>query len=436
MAQSRITREDIQKLEDAKKQIEIQLSSSIQKLATETEQFGPDPDPIQLQAVRQRSSVIEGYKEKLRDLEGQLSIAYATFADEEEERKKKREVPGVEEGDYLSQKSSLRYGNVIDLNPLNLEEPAGQTANWNSIFEYIATITQVLLLKGLYILTTRGRQTSKDNKGTRMKLKDDSCMETINGIQRHKFLYISLPTSQSSIQDDELTPGRFRTIVSGLLPNEIKSKKLMSPVMGVIGFLNLTEVWMDIIDRIMTDQCDYMTQDKSNPTASTNRAYFRERQNTINSLNLPDLKQLRTDAERKHYLPDDIETECVPWIFANAPDRCPPTVLLVAGIPELGAFFALMQDIRSGILASNLRGTAEEKIARKSSFYQSYIRRTQSMGLNCDQKIIHIYMDYLGTFCVDHLNLGDDMDPDLKIKAQALLDKKVKEISTQEPIKL
>nr|AEE25594.1 nucleoprotein [Thottopalayam virus] len=435
MAQGKMTPEELKKLELEYNQTEKALTESSQKLIQEIDQAGQNPDSIQQQSIKQRSDVVDAYRNKLKELQGMIAAGQAMLA-EEAKKKRKPDVPGVEEGDYLTAKSSLRYGNVVDLNPLNLEEPAGQTANWGKIFEYILTLTQVLLLKGLYILTTRGRQTSKDNKGTRIKLKDDSCMEDRNGIKQHKYLYISLPTSQSSIQDDELTPGRFRTMISGLLPNEIKAKKLMSPVMGVIGFQHLAEAWPDAMEKMLSDQCEYMTKDKANPSNSTNRVYFRTRQAQVDALNLPDISALRMFAHQNYKIPADLESEATPWMFAKAPDRCPPTVLQVAGIPELGAFLALMQDIRSGILASGLRGTAEEKIAKKSSFYQSYVRRTQSMGVNCDQKIIHIFMDYLGSYCVDHFNLGDDMDPELKAKAQALLEKKVKEISSQEPIKL
>nr|AFQ36586.1 nucleocapsid [Kilimanjaro virus] len=421
--------EDVKKLEEEYINLERELTNAQVKLDAEIQKAGDNPDQIAANAIKHRQGVVEAYKQKLQDLRSEI-----TKIQNEPKKEKPKEIPGVEEGDHLNAKSSLRYGNVIDLNPLDVDEPSGQTADWLSILGYISTLSVVLLLKGLYMLTTRGRQTTKDNKGTRIKFKDDSCMEDRKGIKQHRLLYISMPTSQSSIQDDELTPGRFRTIISGILPNEIRRRNLMSPVMGVIGFLHLAKDWLPFITEVLDAQCDFLEQDKANPKNSTNRVYFKHRQLQLDSLNLPEIRAVRDAVKDSYKVPTHIESDEIPWLFANAPDRCPPTVLGVAGVAELGAFFALMQDIRSAILASKMSGTAEEKMAKKSTFYQSYLRRTQSMGITCDQKIIHIYMDYMGTYCVDHFNLGDDMEPELRKKAQALLDRKVKEISSQEPV--
>ena len=87
-------------------------------------------------------------------------------------------------------------------------------------------------------------------------------------------------------------------------------------------------------------------------------------------------------------------------------------------------------------MASKTVGTADEKLRKKSSFYQSYLRRTQSMGIQLDQRIIVMFMVAWGKEAVDNFHLGDDMDPELRSLAQILIDQKVKEISNQEPMKL
>nr|QDZ59841.1 nucleocapsid protein [Jemez Springs virus] len=133
--------------------------------------------------------------------------------------------------------------------------------------------------------------------------------------------------------------------------------------------------------------------------------------------------------------PDTIESPSAIWVFADAPDRCPPTAIYVAGLAELGAFFSILQDMRNTIIASKTVGTADEKLRKKSSFYQSYLRRTQSMGVQLDQRIIILFMNAWGKEAVDHFHLGDEMDPELRLTAQAVVDQKVKEICNQEPLK-
>ncbi|AUZ98441.1 nucleocapsid [Orthohantavirus sinnombreense] len=414
---------------------EQQLVTARQKLKDAEKAVGVDPDDVNKSTLQGRRAAVSALETKLGELKRQLADLIAA----QKLASKPIDPTGIEPDDHLKEKSSLRYGNVLDVNSIDLEEPSGQTADWKAIGMYILSFAIPIILKALYMLSTRGRQTVKENKGTRIRFKDDSSYEEVNGIRKPRHLYVSMPTAQSTMKADEITPGRFRTIACGLFPAQVKARNIISPVMGVIGFNFFVKDWMDRIDDFLAERCPFLPEprDPKDAASGTNRAYFITRQAQVDESKVVDIEELIVDARAESAtLFTDIATPHSVWVFACAPDRCPPTALYVAGMPELGAFFAILQDMRNTIMASKSVGTAEEKLKKKSAFYQSYLRRTQSMGIQLDQKIIILYMIHWGKEAVNHFHLGDDMDPELRELAQALVDAKVKEISNQEPLKL
>nr|ABS28963.1 nucleocapsid protein [Playa de Oro hantavirus] len=414
---------------------EQQLVTARQKLKDAEKTVEVDPDDVNKSTLQSRRAAVSTLETKLGELKRQLADLVAA----QKLAAKPVDPTGLEPDDHLKEKSSLRYGNVLDVNSIDLEEPSGQTADWKTIGLYILSFVLPIVLKALYMLSTRGRQTVKENKGTRIRFRDDSSYEEINGIRKPKHLYVSMPTAQSTMKADEITPGRFRTIVCGLFPAQIKARNIVSPVMGVIGFSFFVKDWMEKVENFLRAECPFLPKPKgqSDPFLSTNGAYFLNRQAQVDESKVPDIVELIDAAEAEGAtLFDDIASPHSAWVFACAPDRCPPTALYVAGVPELGAFFSILQDMRNTIMASKSVGTAEEKLKKKSAFYQSYLRRTQSMGMRLDQKIIILYMLNWGKEAVNHFHLGDDMDPELRQLAQSLVDAKVKEISNQEPLKI
>ncbi|ACT68337.1 nucleocapsid [Oxbow virus] len=426
------TIEELQKELDAQ---ESQLTVAQQKAKAANSAFERDPDEVNKSVFVKRQEEVKMIQDKITQIKQMMvesvqSGKHSMLYD--------KDPTGMEPDDHLSQKSMLRYGNTLDTNPIDLEEPSGQTADWVSIVGYIVTFVDTILLKGLYLLTTRGRQTIKDNKGTRIRLKDDTSFVDTEGIRKPKHLYISLPNAQSSMRADELTPGRYRTVVCGLFPASLKAKTMISPVMGVIGFQALARNWDDRIEKFLEAECPFLKQPLSVlAKPDDNRVFFSERQDALKNMETAEIQAIKGMIQGKSCsCPDSIESPSSIWIFSGAPDRCPPTAIYVAGLAELGAFFSILQDMRNTIIASKTVGTAEEKLRKKSSFYQSYLRRTQSMGVQLDQRIIVLYMTAWGKEAVDHFHLGDDLDPELRLTAQSLIDQKVKEISNQEPLKL
>nr|QNQ18271.1 nucleoprotein [Orthohantavirus andesense] len=414
---------------------EQQLVTARQKLKDAEKAVEVDPDDVNKSTLQSRRAAVSTLETKLGELKRQLADLVAA----QKLATKPVDPTGLEPDDHLKEKSSLRYGNVLDVNSIDLEEPSGQTADWKAIGAYILGFAIPIILKALYMLSTRGRQTVKDNKGTRIRFKDDSSFEEVNGIRKPKHLYVSMPTAQSTMKAEEITPGRFRTIACGLFPAQVKARNIISPVMGVIGFGFFVKDWMDRIEEFLAAECPFSPKPKvaSEAFMSTNKMYFLNRQRQVNESKVQDIIDLIDHAETESAtLFTEIATPHSVWVFACAPDRCPPTALYVAGVPELGAFFSILQDMRNTIMASKSVGTAEEKLKKKSAFYQSYLRRTQSMGIQLDQKIIILYMLSWGKEAVNHFHLGDDMDPELRQLAQSLIDTKVKEISNQEPLKL
>nr|UMM62380.1 nucleocapsid protein [Academ virus] len=408
-----------------------------QKVKDAEAQFTKDPDEINKKLLSDRQATLASIQAKIAEIKRVIqdkTSAPGLLAP-------KKEPTGMEHDDHLKERSTLRYGNVLDVNTLDIDEPTGQTADWVGIVTYIVGFVVPILLKGLYMLTTRGRQTIKDNKGTRIRFKDDSSFVTINGIRQPKHLYVSMPSAQSSMKADEITPGRYRTVVCGLYPAQVKARQMISPVMGVIGFPVIAKNWDERINDFMDFDCPFKMEFPDLPAGTAvkpkNRDYFDERQKTLQSMETAEyisIRELASDSGCTLF--DEIESPSAIWVFAGAPDRCPPNCIYIAGLPELGAFFSILQDMRNTIMASKTVGTAEEKLQKKSSFYQSYLRRTQSMGVQIDQRIIIMFMLAWGKEAVDHFHLGDDMDPTLRTMAQALIDTKVKEISNQEPMKL
>ncbi|AGE13902.1 nucleocapsid protein [Amur virus] len=427
------TMEELQKEINAR---EGQLVIARQKVRDAERQYEKDPDELNKRTLTDREGVAASIQAKIDELKRQLADRIATGKN----LGKEQDPTGVEPGDHLKERSMLSYGNVLDLNHLDIDEPTGQTADWLSIVVYLTSFVVPILLKALYMLTTRGRQTTKDNKGTRIRFKDDSSFEDVNGIRKPKHLYVSLPNAQSSMKAEEITPGRYRTAICGLYPAQIKARQMVSPVMSVIGFLALAKDWGDRIEQWLSEPCKLLPDTAAvslHGGPATNRDYLRQRQTALGNMETKESKAIRQHAETAGCsMIEDIESPSSIWVFAGAPDRCPPTCLFIAGIAELGAFFSILQDMRNTIMASKTVGTSEEKLRKKSSFYQSYLRRTQSMGIQLDQRIIVLFMVAWGKEAVDNFHLGDDMDPELRTLAQSLIDLKVKEISNQEPLKL
>nr|AFG26292.1 nucleoprotein [Dabieshan virus] len=426
-------------MEELQKEInahEGQLIIARQKVKDAEKQYEKDPDELNKRALTDREGVAASIQAKIDELKRQLADRIATGKNLGQDR----DPTGVEPGDHLKERSMLSYGNILDLNHLDIDEPTGQTADWLSIIVYLTSFVVPILLKALYMLTTRGRQTAKDNKGTRIRFKDDSSFEDVNGIRKPKHLYVSMPNAQSSMKAEEITPGRYRTAVCGLFPAQIKARQMVSPVMSVIGFMALAKDWTDRIESWLGEPCKLLPDTSAVSLLggpATNRDYIRQRQVALGNMETKEAKAVRQHAESAGCsMIDNIDSPSSIWVFAGAPDRCPPTCLFIAGIAELGAFFSILQDMRNTIMASKTVGTSEEKMRKKSSFYQSYLRRTQSMGIQLDQRIIVLFMVAWGKEAVDNFHLGDDMDPELRTLAQSLIDQKVKEISNQEPLKL
>nr|BCH41977.1 nucleocapsid protein [Anjozorobe virus] len=415
---------------------EGQLVVARQKVKDAERQYEKDPDDLNKRALHDRESVAASIQSKIDELKRQLADRIAAGKTIGQDR----DPTGVEPGDHLKERSMLSYGNVLDLNNLDIEEPTGQTADWLTIIIYLTSFVIPIILKALYMLTTRGRQTTKDNKGMRIRFKDDSSYEDVNGIRKPKHLYISMPNAQSSMKAEEITPGRFRTAVCGLYPAQVKARNMVSPVMSVIGFLALARDWTNRIQDWLGSPCKFLpdlSTQSLHASPPTNADYIAQRQGLLASMETKESKGIRDHArDAGCSLIDHLDSPSSIWVFAGAPDRCPPTCLFIAGMAELGAFFSILQDMRNTIMASKTVGTSEEKLRKKSSFYQSYLRRTQSMGIQLDQRIIVMFMVAWGKEAVDNFHLGDDMDPELRNLAQLLIDQKVKEISNQEPLKL
>uniref|UniRef100_A0AAU7PIY7 Nucleoprotein n=1 Tax=Loanvirus brunaense TaxID=3052281 RepID=A0AAU7PIY7_9VIRU len=421
------TEEDIN---EELRQIEREITKAKLKLEEAQKRHRSSGEKTDKRMIVEREKAVEDLENKRKNLMQRLVESKSI------KRTTGRNID-LDHDEHLTERSSLRYGNVIDLDSIDLAEPSGGTADWLQIGLYILTFPIELLLRCLYILTTRGRQTIKENKGNRLRFKESSSVEEIGGVKTHRHLYISLPTAQSSMKSEEVTPGRFRTIACGLLAAETRLKRMISPVMGVIGFNYFVENWEEHIDKLLNEVSPHLPVQPGKPEEATNLHYFKLRQEELNKSKTKEIEELCEEAERYGFhLVKEISSVITPWLFAGSPDRCPPVVLYVAGIAELGAFFAILQDIRNTIMASKLVGTAEEKIKKKSSFYQSYLRRTQSMGVQLDQRIIRTFILNWGKMMVDHFHLGDDMDAELRRSCQALIDEKVKQISSQEPLKL
>nr|AIY59485.1 nucleocapsid protein [Orthohantavirus asikkalaense] len=427
---------DIKELERELKDVEGQLEIAQKKLERATSDYQTDDDETNKATYDRRTLEVSQLQAKIAQLK--KSLADATAAGRQS-MAAAEDPTGKESDDYLAQRSMLRYGNTIDVNAIDLDEPSGQTADWISIITYILTFVDTILLKGLYMLTTRGRQTVKDNKGTRIRLKDDTSFVDTETGAKPRHLYISMPNAQSSLRADEITPGRYRTVVCGLFPAQVRQRQMISPVMGVIGFPVISKNWTDRIEQFLASDCPFLKQALQVALLSPdkNKDFIADRQANLDKMITEEARKIQDAiAAKSHTVPTSLDSPFSVWVFAGAPDRCPPTSLYVAGMAELGAFFSILQDMRNTIIASKTVGTAEEKLKKKSSFYQSYFRRTQSMGVQLDQRIIVLYMTAWGKEAVDHFHLGDDMDPELRATAQNLIDQKVKEISNMEPMKL
>nr|WEU70801.1 MAG: nucleocapsid protein [Hantaviridae sp.] len=432
-------------LRDQEEQIKQEIAKKEAKIREAESKKPEDLDDGDKKLLQDRIESVVALKERLRGIQADIAAMaqqakLRTIPKADDPRRK-----DMDPDDHLEQRSQLRYGNTIDLNDLNVDEPAGGSADWIKIIQYILPFPLVMVLKALYMITTRGRGFIKEHKGNRIRFRDDSSFEQRPGGARvPKHLFMSLATAQTSIQADEVTPGRFKTVVCGYYAPEIRARKLMSPVMGVIGFQYLADDWVEKIKEVVDATCNFM--DAADLPDRAGQAGMR--QPTIEDYLLDRAVVLR---QGKEDLIEGIETAAYSsdlhliqwitdaaaiWVFSCGPDRCPPSVLHIPGMAELGAYLALLQDIRNLIIASKLVGTSEEKLKKKSAFYQSYLRRTQSMGIQVDQRLVGVFLQVWGTAMVEHFHLGDDMDGALRKLAQSLIDRKVKEVSMQDPMKL
>nr|QOI08656.1 nucleocapsid protein [Altai virus] len=421
-------REEEIKQEIAKKEAKVK----------ETQQLDPDTlDDGDKKLLQDRLDSVVLLKERLRDVQSDIASTTEKAKLASVTKPSNQGRKDMDPDDHLEQRSQLRYGSIVNLDDLNIDEPAGGSADWLKIIQYILPFPLTMVLKALYMLTTRGRAFIKEHKGNRIRFQDtQSFNEDTRGGKTPKHLFLSLATAQSSIRAEEITPGRFKTVVCGFYAAEVRARKLVSPVMGVIGFNHLAEKWSEKIREFEAQECPLIEFEDSSrkPTFSD---YFLARAGMLKKSRKEFIDQIEYVAELNNLHPVEWISEPTSiWVYACGPDRCPPSVLHIPGMPELGAFFALLQDIRNMIMASKLVGTSEEKLKKKSAFFQSYVRRTQSMGVQIDQRLVVMYLRFWGHEMVEHFHLGDDMDANLRKLAQNLIDYKVKEVSSQEPLKL
>ncbi|AVM87655.1 nucleoprotein [Hainan oriental leaf-toed gecko hantavirus] len=374
-------------------------------------------------------------------------------------------------GDPMVDPSSLAYGATVSLNELNVDEPSGQEADWVSLTLQVLMYGPLIVLKTLYMLTVRGRENQRSHKGARIQYKDSSSvLEDEDGNKTEHNIFISHATEQSSIKRDEFTPGRFKTCAGGVFVANVMTSRLISPVMGVIGFKKLVENWgvrsIEFMHRIipgkeeeisefdgkafLIKQAELRDAGPLKSVAFTNKyigysfydrgtvgAYLMRKADRAWSAANNTWNELRGNiTEKAKVLVWKLDDDIAPWCFACGPDRCPPACITVPGVPELGGFLAILQDVRNTIIASKLMGTAEEKARKQSTFFVSYSRRTQAMGITLDNVILKEMVQAWGNEMVKSFNLGGDIDEDIRKLCQGMIDEQVKLLSNNVPLKL
>ncbi|KAK7069348.1 hypothetical protein SK128_000312, partial [Halocaridina rubra] len=245
-----------------------------------------------------------------------------------------------------NEESKLVVGAAEDLSTLNLDEPAGETADWLTITKALAEINSNFLVKVAYMLSTRGQEQKNSHRGTRIVYRDGE----------NNNLCISFATESSSMLKTELTPGRFRTAVAGLIFAHHQLR--ISPVMSVIGL------------NILIDKWDSVVQTVKDKVKDSGHIF------PINSDELVPSQQ-----------PISFEDSAFPKLYALAPDRVPPHYAHVTGALELGMALSLCQDIRNTVLASLEQGTVAQKNRQKSEFHRSFTRRSAAMGFTANPLI-------------------------------------------------
>ncbi|KAK7069419.1 hypothetical protein SK128_009651 [Halocaridina rubra] len=291
--------------------------------------------------------------------------------------------------------SKLVVGAYEDLSTLSLDEPAGETADWIVITTALAQMDANFLVKVAYMLTTRGQEQKNSHKGTRIMYREGA----------DKKLWISFATDSSSMLKTEITPGRFRTAVAGLV--FVHPQLRISPVMSVIGLEVLIKQWETTSGTI---------------TAKIN----------ANDVSFPDNGVKMIDGG------DTVSFSDInfPKIYALAPDRVPPHYAHVSGALELGAALALCQDMRNIILASIEQGTAAQKNRQRSEFHRSFTRRSAAMGYMVNPDIWPYICAEVITLCAANFSYRSQLDDKTRQFAQKIIDNAVQAMSKNAPEKI
>lgn len=347
----------------------------------------------------------------------------------------------IDEDLEKDKRSALGYGADIDLTALDLNAPSGEVISLDA-FRQVMSVSPESLMKLNYQLTNRYPETKKNSKNTRVRFKNSVTVHAADDTTTTimESIWISFPTEASSIKQEELTPGRFKTLVAGIINVKLQNKGIVSPVMDVIGFKALAEKWDETVAAIKAAK-DYTTLITAQVAVSKSAMAIK----LADDIHAMTAKMVDDDLSIKSPLSigkdlmqaeDRWEHKSSLFVFSNSPDRVPFTYAFCPGVFELGASLALMQDVRNAIRASILSGTAAEKQVKKSSFYQSLIRRTGQYGAVLNQSLFRIFFEQISAVCSTSLKVGQDLDDKVREMAQGIIDAQVKRMSENVAMKV
>jgi hypothetical protein len=377
-------------------------------------------------------------------------------------------------------KSQLQTGPLRKLDALDIDGPAGEPFNSLKSLKYYNPPPK-FCYRVAYLWIVRGVTEKKAVAGTRPTYfdvldagKGEKVTDVNNSGAAIRVLCISSPTDITSVSSGELTKGRFIAL-HGLHGALMINEKFVNPTQEALGVTKFTKgAIADKVNRqtampfmrvspgagggsaVYTFFPGWPKDDEGHSVhlelydifssaafAVINKSQTKCVKEAMSSQLFADLKAWQvstggysgsTPLGTDGYLELVTLGQLASIILFNY-DRCPIWALWTPGIAEVGGFIALMHDIRNRIMAALRQGTVEEIEKKKSNFYDSYVRRTQQMGVVFDHDVVGKLFERFGGGIMDKMTFESRMPNVLKDAVNTKIEEFVKLRTKNAPVK-
>lgn len=266
---------------------------------------------------------------------------------------------------------------------------SGEVQDWNACCLKLAGKPGRLLWNINYMLATRGKQERTKASGTRVPYTFlETATEEEGGIPVRHRIEIAYATGTTGVLADEITPGRFNVITGAASSSRWFQKRRMGSIALANGYMTLAEGDDDLTEIIVAE------------SAKVSAPYKETIENLVNLYEKADYMDSwsRISADDNMWVYDkDLAMngimgaggiQAASYVYAGAPSAVPLGAEFHFGVVEIGVFLSMMVDIRNRINGAIRGGTRDEVARARTSFMDSFIRRSGQRGHMPNWKLV------------------------------------------------